>query len=164
MLPTAPDDGTVTGHLHLPRLGRGGIGPLDEDPRRACAVAHVDPGDDVGGPSEAAPTTVKGVPGGTVVPRGVPAPGHGALLRGRIHLQIGHPGTPGLVGDERAELAEGPRREPCSLVAGNRDPFADPLELFQGDTAPGALGDSDDRLGNLVVDMGGVPGLTASAS
>lgn len=43
--------GTSTGR----RVMRGRVGHVDEYPRRACAVAHVDPGDVVGGPSESTP-------------------------------------------------------------------------------------------------------------
>lgn len=75
----------------------------DEHPRRACTVAHVDPGDDIGGPNEAAPTT-EAIPGGPVGPLGVPA--SRAALRGvsRIHFQERHPGPAGLVGEVLSEL------------------------------------------------------------
>jgi hypothetical protein len=43
---------------------------------------------------------------------------------------------------------ERPGGQPCSLVAGNRNPLADALELLQGDAALGALGDSNDSLGD----------------
>jgi hypothetical protein len=49
----------------------------------------------------------------------------------------------------------------CSLVARTHDPLADAPQFFQGDTAFGALGDSNNSLGDLVVDLGGVPRLAA---
>jgi hypothetical protein len=47
---SGPYDGTVTDRIHpSPGSGSGGgCGCGDEHPRRACGVAHVDPGDDVG--------------------------------------------------------------------------------------------------------------------
>lgn len=161
MLPTVSYRGTLTGHIAGSRSGGDRWGHVDEYPRRACAVTHVDPGDDVGGPSEAAPATAEMVPSGAVASLGVAAARAALRGVGRVHLDERYAGAACLVGDEPAELVERPGRVPCSLVASNRDPPADPLELFQGDAAFGALGDSNDCLGDRVVGVGRVPRLTA---
>ena len=157
MLPTAPYDRAVTGHIARPLYGVG-LGHVYEYPRRACAGAHVDPGDVIGWPSEAAPTTTEAVASGPVGPLGVAAARAALRGVGRVHLDERHTGTVCLVLDEHAELVKRPGGLPCSLVASNRDPLADALELFQGNTTFGAFCDSNDSLGDLMVDMGGVPG------
>jgi HAMP domain-containing protein len=103
---------------HLPlRSGRLRDGHGDKCPHRACAVAHVDPGDDIGRPSEAAPTAAEMIPGGPVGPLGVPAAR--TALRGmtRIHLHKRHPGLACFVGQVLSELVEGPGGQGAPLVA-----------------------------------------------
>ena len=64
MLPTAPYDRTVTGHIYRSPLCGDRVGHVDEYPRRGPSLCDVDPGDVVGWPSEAAPTTWEVVPPG----------------------------------------------------------------------------------------------------
>ena len=62
MLPTAPYDRTVTGHIYRSPLCGHRIGHVDEYPRRGPSLSDVDPGDVIGRASEPAPTTVEVVP------------------------------------------------------------------------------------------------------
>ena len=56
-----------------------------------------------------------------------------------------------LVLDEGPELMEPPVAQSCSLSASGRDPLADAFEVFEGDTAQGALRLLHDGLGDAVV-------------
>lgn len=105
-------------HPPSPR-SRGGCGCGDEHPRRACAVAHVDPGDDVGRASEPAPTTAELVPSEPVGSFGVPTAR--TMLRGigSVHFDERHPGLPCFVSEVLSELVERPRSGTTSRHAGS---------------------------------------------
>ncbi|HEV3166612.1 MAG TPA: hypothetical protein VGZ22_21485, partial [Isosphaeraceae bacterium] len=65
------------------------------------------------------------------------------------------PGQFRLVRDETVQLPERPSREPVPRVSAlSRDPFANPLEVFEGNPAIGAFGLFDERLADVVVDVG----------
>src|SRR5262245_6463864 len=68
---------------------------------------------------------------------------------------------PGLVLHERAQLKERPSRMPGALPLPNRGPLANPLEVFQGDSAIGAFGTRHDGLADDVVLMSSEPGFPA---
>lgn len=165
-LPTAPYDGTVTGRIsrlsRCHRESRDGCG--DKHPRRACSIAHVDPGDDVGWPSEATPTAAKAIPSGPVGLFGVPAAR--AALRGvaRVHLQKSNSCPTGLVGEMLSQLVERPRGEGVPLVASKPYPVPDPVQLLGGDSPSGALRDGHDLLADLVVHMCGMALLSMSSA
>ena len=59
-----------------------------------------------------------------------------------------------LVSDEVVELSKAPTREPVACVsAARRDPGSDTTQVFQSDTASGALGTGDDPFRDAVVLM-----------
>ena len=73
-------------------------------------------------------------------------------------------GTParGLVPTGSRPAAERPTREPvASVSAPNREPVADPAEVFKGDATSGAFGSRDDRLADAVVLVLAEPGFLA---
>lgn len=117
----------------------------------------------VGVPNEAAPATDERrlrAPVLLVDPRAAVA-----LLRGvrGVDLHDHHPGLPGFVGEEPAELGErlGAQRGPLGLA--KPYPVADSRQLLVGDPASGAFSLGHDALGDPVVDVGGEPGLLAAA-
>ena len=117
----------------------------------------------VGVPNEATPTTLK-LALRAAVTFVHPATRAARLRRvGGVDFDECHPGLLGLVGDERAELGERPRmhRGPLGLTKPYSRP--DPVQLLDGDTAPGALRLGHDAFGNLVVDIGGEAGLLAAS-
>ena len=57
----------------------------------------------------------------------------------RIDRNHGDSNKQRLVLNERALLMKGPTMQSCSLSATGRYPVTDSLEVFQGDSAPGAL-------------------------
>src|SRR5438128_1775929 len=73
--------------------------------------------------------------------------------------QRGHACPLGLVGDELTEFVEWPEGQGGPLVPREPYPVTDPLEVFQGDPATGALGIGHHRLSDLMVHVRGVPGL-----
>ena len=87
-----------------------------------------------------------------------------ACLRrvGRVDLDECYPGGLGFVAEERAELGERPRMHRGPLGLTKPYPRPDPRQLFDGDTAPGALSLSHDAFTDLVVDVGGEPRLLAA--
>ena len=64
-------------------------------------------------------------------------------------------GTLGLVNDLALQVCKGPRVQDASLLAGSPYPKTDALDVFEGDTAPGAFSHSDNLLGNNVIDVFG---------
>ncbi|HMB08209.1 MAG TPA: hypothetical protein VKP69_31325, partial [Isosphaeraceae bacterium] len=65
-----------------------------------------------------------------------------------------------LVGQEGKELMERPTRELIASVATpGRNPFADALQVFQGNPASGAFGGLDDRFRDAMVFVPAEPGL-----
>ena len=60
-----------------------------------------------------------------------------------------------LVGDELAQLVEGPTMQRCSLTATNFYPLTDTLEVFQGNGATGALRSFNDAFRDNMVNVAG---------
>ncbi|MCW3036355.1 MAG: Transposase IS200-family protein [Actinobacteria bacterium] len=81
----------------------------------------------------------------------------------RVHEDDGHSRQCSFVNNETAELGECPRMQRGSLGPPSPDPFADALEVFQGDTSSGAFGLSHDALGNAMVDVSGESSLLPPA-
>lgn len=69
-----------------------------------------------------------------------------------------NPGQKGLVHDERTELGKRPAVHPRPGLFAEPVPVADPLEVFQGDPASGALGTFDEGFGNAMIYVFHVPG------
>lgn len=78
-----------------------------------------------------------------------------AFSAGVSWVDEGHRNTrkPGLVRDKRAELKERPVRQACPLALSSRYPFANAFEIFEGNTATGALSVRHECLADLVVDV-----------
>src|ERR1700722_15389334 len=72
---------------------------------------------------------------------------------GRIDELDRHPRQPRLADDEAPELRASPAVESISLPPGNREPFADASQVFQGDAAIGAFGLGDEILADPMVDV-----------
>ena len=70
----------------------------------------------------------------------------------RIDGDQKHASQSSLVFQKQPQLRERPRMQNCSLLSPGLDPFADTLEVLNGNAAPGAFGFSNDLLGNIVVD------------
>ena len=66
-----------------------------------------------------------------------------------------------LVADKSSQLEKSPVRVSCSLLASGLNPCPNPLEIFQGDSGPGALRRLHDTLGDGVVDVPLKPRLLA---
>jgi len=70
----------------------------------------------------------------------------------RVDRDYGHASQLGLVLHEGTKLEEGPTREPVTLFsAPSRDAIADALEVFEANSAIGALGGLHDLFGDAVV-------------
>ena len=95
--------------------------------------------DGVGVPSETTPDTVKSSLTHTVALVHQPAGGAGATGVAWIDVDHGHASTLGFVRDELTQLSKRPTVQRGPLGLPNRDAFADPLRVFQGDTTTGAL-------------------------
>jgi len=82
-------------------------------------------------------------------------PARRAFSAGVSRVDEGHRNTrkPGLVRDERMELKERPVRQACPLALPSRYPFANAFEIFEGNTATGALSVRHECLADLVVDV-----------
>jgi hypothetical protein len=72
---------------------------------------------------------------------------------GRIDMDDWHTSSPGLVGDELAELPERPRVQPDALGLPEPYPFADAAQVLQSDPTTSALSLHHDALADLVVDI-----------
>lgn len=107
--------------------------------------------------------TRKPIPGGAVGCSGMLAAGAGAGSVARIDQDYLHPSSPGLVLDKGPELGKGPRMLGASLGLFNREPVADPPEVFQGNPAAGALSLGHQLLGKGVVHIPGKPRLLPTA-
>jgi hypothetical protein len=68
-------------------------------------------------------------------------------------------GTLGFVDHKALELAEGPRMQTGPLLSLSPYPATNALQVFQGNTAPGAFSNGNYFFGNLVVNVGGEPAL-----
>jgi hypothetical protein len=77
-------------------------------------------------------------PGDPVRPVDVPALGAGAGGVRRIDVHHRYPRPAGLVSDESPQLGEGPGGVGGPLGLAKPYPFADPCQVFQGDSATGA--------------------------
>ncbi len=82
-----------------------------------------------------------------------------ALLAGirRVHQDHGDTSQHRLVLDERTQLCKGPARHSGALRALKPRPSADVLEVFQRNTAHGALGDRNECLADTVIDITAKP-------
>src|SRR5690606_19589199 len=137
--------------LQLGRLARR-VRLHDGSPARNVASS-----DGIGRPSEAAADTPEmrlrrtvgfcHMPAGGAGPGGVPG----------IDNDHRNACQTSLVLDEGAKLMERPTVLDATLSLLNRDPFADALEVFQGDAATGAFGLRDQPLADDVVDITGEP-------
>src|SRR5258705_3383954 len=116
----------------------------------------------VGVPNEATPTTLKYRLATAV--SFVDPTARTARLRcvGGVNLDERHSGSFGLVGQKRAELGERPRMQRGPLGLAKPYPVTDPRQFFDGDAASGAFSHGHDAFGNLVIDVGGEPGLFAT--
>ena len=100
----------------------------------------------VGVPNEATPATLK-YRLGAAVTFVDPAAGAARLRRvGGVDLDERHSGLFRLVGEEPAELGERPGVQRGPLGLAKPYPLTDPRQLFDGDTAPGALSLGHDAL------------------
>src|SRR5262245_166192 len=69
-----------------------------------------------------------------------------------IDRHDGYPGQFRLIRQKAIKLSKRPSREPIASVGAlSRDPLADALEGFEGDTATGAFSLVDDRPGDAMV-------------
>ena len=83
------------------------------------------------------------------------------VLRGST-CTMGIPASCALYDEEADELVERPTRQPvASVSAPSRYPFANALEVFNGDAASGAFGGLDDRFADAVVLVPAEPGFLA---
>jgi hypothetical protein len=113
----------------------------------------------VGVPNEATPTTFKCRLGAAVSFVDQPALIAGLAAVGRVDLDERHPAGLSLIAQERAELSERPRMQRGPLGLAKPYPRTDPRQLFDGDTAPGALRLGHDAFGDLMIDVGREAGL-----
>jgi hypothetical protein len=60
----------------------------------------------------------------------------------------------GLVGQKRSQLRKSPGVQNCSLLPSGRNPFPDASQVFNGKSALGAFGFSNDLLTDVVIDAG----------
>src|SRR6476660_5943192 len=97
----------------------------------------------VGGASVPTPHTLEVVAGATVALVYVPALVAFPRRVTRVDQGDRDAGEGGLVADEMTELGERPRVQVGPLGLGNRDPVADPAQIFELDPAAGAFGRSD---------------------
>ena len=76
---------------------------------------------------------------------------NGALSRRvlRVYQYQSYARTLRLVGHQQSQLRKRPAMQNRTLLAPNRYPFADALQLFQRNPTPGAFGGSNDPLGAL---------------
>jgi len=79
----------------------------------------------------------------------------------RVHQDHRHTRAFGLVLPKPPPLGERPAMQNSTLLPPNLYPFADPLQLLDGDGAPGAFSGSHDLLGNVVIDPRGKASLLA---
>jgi hypothetical protein len=117
----------------------------------------------VGVPNEAAPATFKCRLRATVSFIDPAALMACLAAVGGIDVDERHPGGLSLVAQERAKLGERPRMQRGPLGLAKPYPGAYPRQLFDSDTAPGALRLGHDAFGNLMVEVGGEPRLLAAA-
>jgi hypothetical protein len=77
------------------------------------------------------------------------------LLAGvlRVHKDYGHPGSLCFVSDERPKLSERPTVQPVTLIFFSPYPITDAVELFEGDSAIGALSQRHDAFGNYMIEI-----------
>lgn len=79
-----------------------------------------------------------------------------------VYLYKGNPGEDGLVDKERFQLEECPRMQDSPLCTPSPYPSTDALEIFNGNSASGAFGGSNDFLSNTVIGVSGKPALLAT--
>jgi len=80
----------------------------------------------------------------------------GAAGVSRVNEDCGDSREPGLVLDEGPELVEAPRAVDATLAATlNRDPLANTLQVFEGDSSEGVLGLRDQVLGDKMIHVSG---------
>ena len=145
MIPTAKAGGLrVASPVWLTGLRR--VRLHDSSPTR-----NVSGSENIGGASEPAGKATKVVSGGTVSFVDMSTVGTGPRCVARINQPHRHTGHRRLVGDEHPELMERPRMQVGTLSASNRYPVADTLEVFEGDTASGVFGFTDQSLADAVV-------------
>lgn len=72
----------------------------------------------------------------------------------RVYHDNWDSGDPSFVCDERGQLVERPTVQDCPLLAPNREPAGDAIEVFDGYPASSAFGFSNDLLGDYVVCIG----------
>jgi hypothetical protein len=113
----------------------------------------------VGVPNEATPTTFKCRLTAAVSFVDQPALMAGLAAVGRVDRDERHPAGLSLIAQERAELSERPRVQRGPLGLAKPYPRPDPRQLFDGDTAPGALRLGHDGFGDLMIDVGREAGL-----
>lgn len=127
----------------------------------SAPAANVDSRDVVGQSRETARHTGENSLRGSIAFVDVPAGRAGARSIARVNRHYWHTGQPRLVLDKGAKLKERPAMQRGSLSATSRYPFADTLEVFEGNPATGVLRDSHDALADRVVGVGGKPALFA---
>jgi len=84
----------------------------------------------------------------------MPAGGASTARVARIDRDHDHTRPPRLVGDEGAQLPEGPGRQRCAVRLPSRYPSADMRQVLQRDTAPSALCLRNEPLTDDVVRVG----------
>lgn len=90
----------------------------------------------------------------------MPALGTGSARVPRVDHLYHDSGDLCFVSDELAELVEGPGTEVGPLLASNRYPVADAIEIFKSDAAPGAFREGNEPFGYYMVEVAGVSLLT----
>ena len=137
------------------------------NPKIPVRLAHSSPGsrrdvesrDVVGGSRMAARPTAEKVSALSVLLFGMPTSRTFPASISRIDLDHGNTSKRCLVGDKETELGETPVEHPVFLTTPGLDPFADPLQFFEGDSAKGALRSINDVLGDDMVSSFLEPGL-----
>jgi len=69
----------------------------------------------------------------------------------RVHGDQWNASKPSLVFQECPELEKRPRMQNCSLLSASRYPVTNALQVFDGNSATGALSSGNDLLGNAVI-------------
>lgn len=108
----------------------------------------------VGVRGKAARAARKAILTGAVALLGMAADGTLSAAVARIDRDQRYAGEFRLVLQKQPELRERPRVQNCTLLSPGLDPFADAVEVFNGDTTTGAFSFSNDLLGDIVIDPG----------